>query len=322
MPGHLESGAMAILKDHGYPVEHINEALAICGTNLQQCAQYCLSKANDDVEIVVPEIAATAEEWASQTIRGSGFTERATTQALETSEFSFTQALLLLLYGQDEERLKSKGCNGFHRHLSRRTFRIDESSLNGDPVRAQYEARALADLGLNVVAVDLGQYAGTTTAACFWLALAAGLSRLEWEIPAQALLGLGEAAELLSQTRRMQLRDLDQKDAGVRLQATPVGLVAEQLRKYMCAGDDAVLLRRDVVDRLYPAFAALDTNSARRQLPHYKQWVAKLATKEYADELIVLAVALELRIRIVCVPYIPRDSPRPWVITTYGPPDN
>ena len=50
----------------------------------------------------------------------------------------------------------------------------------------------------------------------------------------------------------------------------------------------------------------------------YERWVQKLAKKEYADELVVLAVALELSIRIVIIPYTPASASSPWAIPTYG----
>ena len=42
----------------------------------------------------------------------------------------------------------------------------------------------------------------------------------------------------------------------------------------------------------------------------YLRWVQKLATKEYADELVVLCVALELDIRITIIPYTPSAALR------------
>ena len=52
----------------------------------------------------------------------------------------------------------------------------------------------------------------------------------------------------------------------------------------------------------------------------YKRWVGKLNTKEYADELVVRAVALELPVRLVVIPFTPQSSDRPWVITSYEAP--
>jgi hypothetical protein len=87
----------------------------------------------------------------------------------------------------------------------------------------------------------------------------------------------------------------------------------------MCDGPDAALLRAEMLNMLYPAFAALDSQGDRRQLHHYKAWVKKLASKEYADELVVLATAQTLQVEIVCVPYTPDAATVPWVISTYRP---
>ena len=77
-------------------------------------------------------------------------------------------------------------------------------------------------------------------------------------------------------------------------------------------------MRADVKNRIYGAFAVLGVGKARRTELLYAQWVEKLATKEYADELVLLAVALELSIRIVIIPYTPASASRPWAIPTYG----
>ena len=40
--------------------------------------------------------------------------------------------------------------------------------------------------------------------------------------------------------------------------------------------------------------------------------------REYADELVLLAVALELPVRLVVIAYTPQSSDRSWVIRSYG----
>ena len=74
--------------------------------------------------------------------------------------------------------------------------------------------------------------------------------------------------------------------------------------------------------KLFPTFAAIDTSSERRQMQHYKTWVERLAVKEFADELVILAVTLELNIRIVCIPYTRPGAARPLAISTYAPPNS
>jgi hypothetical protein len=78
-----------------------------------------------------------------------------------------------------------------------------------------------------------------------------------------------------------------------------------------------VLLRLDMMVRVFHAFAGLQSDGPVRTLGMYKSWVARLATREYADELVVLAVALELKVSIVCVPFTPPDAATTWVISTY-----
>ena len=68
-------------------------------------------------------------------------------------------------------------------------------------------------------------------------------------------------------------------------------------------------MRPDVKEKIYPDFAPLAVRGAHRAEQLYERWVSKLALKEYVDELIVLAAALELSIRIVVVPYAPESAP-------------
>ena len=68
-------------------------------------------------------------------------------------------------------------------------------------------------------------------------------------------------------------------------------------------------------------FAGLSVRGPARTDALYTQWVQKLATKEYADELVVLCVALELSIRITVIPFTPLTALAPWAVTAYGPAD-
>ena len=79
-----------------------------------------------------------------------------------------------------------------------------------------------------------------------------------------------------------------------------------------------MLLRDDMKARIYSAFAALGPRGPKRSEQMYLSWVQKLATKEYADELVVVCVALELDIRIRIIPYTPHRSTGPWAVAAYG----
>ena len=95
-------------------------------------------------------------------------------------------------------------------------------------------------------------------------------------------------------------------------QYTELGARTEGQRTYFCSGTAAALTRPDLMARLYPTFAALDVRCPSRDESVYRKWVHKLPSSEYADELVVLAVALELRICICCMPHTPESAVSPW----------
>ena len=204
------------------------------------------------------------------------------------------------------------GTSHFRRHTLRKTAGFNSAKAAGSNVRAEYQQRATTHFQRPMQVVDLGILAGDTTNACFWQCLFAGLSRSSWEPNAHALQSVDGLLEIWPQVRASNLVAMDGSAAIAR---TPLGLFAEKLRKYMCDGPNAVLVRRDMLEKLFPAFAALDPRSARRGMQHYKEWVQRLADREFADELVILAVALELRVKIVCIPYTRPGATRPWAIS-------
>ena len=310
----------ALLTEHGYDDQLIEEAMKRYGNSVPRCVEFCLKKGigpTDLSEDALPAMNAVDEEaWAFDLIHELGFDSDTVTKALEATDFSVQEALNLLLNGNDPSRNKYCGAKHFRRHTNRKTMNLNLKKVARDEVRQQYLARAQNHFAGRLVSVlDFGMYAGETVNACFWLALAAGLAKSAWHINTQALPGLANSVELLQQVRAMPLQPLDRSQQ-VRL--SPLGLLAERLRCYMCAGATAVMLRPAVQARLFPAFAAIDTTSDSRQLQDYKRWVARLADKEFADELVVLAVVLEFKIRIVTIPFTPTDSASQWKICTYG----
>ena len=151
--------------------------------------------------------------------------------------------------------------------------------------------------------------------ACFWLCLAAGLAEHGPHAFAQALPGDCPARQAVDELRALGVQRC--VDAGVR--HSPLGVVAEALRTRFCGGDAAVLLRADMKARIYQAFASLDVGGRARTEAMYTRWVQRLATREYADELVVLCVALELAVRITIIPYTPPHALGQWAISSYGP---
>ena len=139
----------------------------------------------------------------------------------------------LLLLGNDIGKTNHLGLKYFRRHTTNLVYGISQEIVASDPVRDAYTERLRRDLNLEVRAVDLGQFAGGTTAACFWLSLAAGLAHVQWEVPGQALPVLAEVPALLAKVRETSLSDLDHQTTSVSLRESAVGQVAFLLRRYM-----------------------------------------------------------------------------------------
>jgi hypothetical protein len=306
-----------LLKAHGYPLSHIQEAMAVCGANRITCVEYCEQKASGDVDDSLFAADPEAEQnWCASVLQTLQVDEEELTKVLEKHGMSFAKTLTFLL----SRRGQSRDLSRFRRHVRKKIYDPDFSKVASSAVRTQYLQRAQALPGLlghAVRIVDLGQHAGTSTAACFWLCLAAGLSKCDWRVDAQAWPGLVGCSALLGGMMQMAIPDLDGKPRQA-IYESPLGRFAYRLRQYMCAGSDAVMLRPDMRDKIYLAYAGVDENSGVRTLAAYTAWVARLATKEYADELVVMACTLEFQIKIVCVPYTPVGS-NLWAISTYAP---
>jgi len=326
--------ATELLRAMGFEEAVAQDAFAHCGPSVSACLDFCLTRTSAPVfdsatekESSVAADPATpapffdgavdeAEQFeAAEAFVQLGFSQTAITRALETVQYSFPKALQLLLHGNDVGKWKAIDANKrFHRHLRTRIPQID--NLCGNEVRDQYTLRAGRDLGIDVRVVDLDQKAGKTTAACFWLCLAAGLVAGGEPTESQSLTAFPAIASLWHRaTGRCPTvwHDL----GGAAIQNSSIGELAEALRACFCQGSSALLLRPAVMARIFPAFACLNPHGPPRTLVHYRAWVQKVGTKEYADELILAAVARELQVRIVVVPWTPSNSVAPWSITSY-----
>ena len=255
--------------------------------------------------------------WCAAAIASLGFDEDLVTRILEENDFSFPKTLSYFMNGMDSARDVTR----FRRHTRKKVVcGINVEKLASVAVRNEYIERANAEFGhLRFAVVDLGQHACSTTGACFWLCLAAGLSGCDWHIDAQDMPGIADCESLLAEMRQSSPHLLDRAPSND-VEHSAVGRFAYRLRQHMCAGVQPVMLRHTMMTKIYAAFASLggrDTDG--RNLEAYKNWVQKLATKEYADELVVIACALELRVCIVCVPHTPNGLTH-WKITRYQPP--
>ena len=130
-----------------------------------------------------------SEDSAAQTMQKMGFQADDIARALESASFSFGKALLLLLNGIDDKRAKQDNKARFRRHLRQSVKSIDCQKLANLSVTEQYTQRSQDHCQLSVEVCDFGQYAGRTSAACFWLCLGAGLAESSEGVLARALPG-------------------------------------------------------------------------------------------------------------------------------------
>ena len=274
-------------------------------------------------DLLSSEAGAAAEETARQNIIDMGFSLEDMTLALESVQFNFQKAFIRLLLGLDDKRHMVDGAvtKRFARHRSQRTKHTkDLTDEKKYPQREhQYRTRSMESFGIRVHIWDLGMNADNTVNACFWLSLAAGLADCEGDVFGQALPADHAMRDLLGQLRRPEALADCMKNGVETVRTSPVGKLAKALRHHFCNGDSAVLLRNDVQRKIFQAFACIAGGTAATE-SDYTRWVLRLAQSEFADELVVVAVALEFSIRIVVIPYTPQQATRNWAIPTYGPP--
>ena len=293
-----------LLEEYDYPAQDVSAALCACGPSLSKCMAYIEVtrsgfQPDDPTDSIVKE-----QDWAQNVMVELGFSVAAITSALERFDWDFSLALTFLLYGQQDQNALR---NQMRRHTSRKP--VPATPIHLHEKQRQYVARAQRDLHLVVRVVDLGARAGTTINACFWLSLAAALTRSAWA-------PFNHLRDRLSGFDAARASPIPVDVKGVACSA--IGALAVQLRHHMCLGNEAVMLKPHVRDVIYQAYAALATQGPVRTLEQYKRWVAKLATNEFADELVVRAVSNELRVRITCLPYTPLGQ-RDWHISHYSP---
>ena len=95
-----------------------------------------------------------------------------------------------------------------------------------------------------------------------------------------------------------------------------LGELADSLRATFCGSKG--LMRTEEALRTWQRFFAAVAPGARDDSENqFVSWLQRVARNEFADELIVAAAALQLRLRIVCIPYTPAGSQQPWAVTEY-----
>ena len=346
----------AILREHRFPETNILAAVRECGANVAAAVEYCLAKdSGETVDTSAAAAAADEQEAHRLTIVGMGFSQLAISVALEKCSFDFRMALRYLLAGLDDKALDhSKGQRGdMHTSRLKRLTKDYKASVTAPKqgTAQSYMERATHELHMPELQVfDLGMYAGQTPNACFWLCLAAGWSHVDSMFPVsdRSLSAFEEltrtdrnaVAALLRTPEQRYLRTRLAKD--ISLRHDPLGILAFRLRCYFCGGmhsatlfqtlsdQQCVMRRLHVMQNMFPAYAALSTPVRQRigkyktstdQMQQYKTWVSRCGEREFADELLVAAAAVELGITIVVIPHTPAEQPL-WKVTTYNARDH
>ena len=158
---------------------------------------------------------------------------------------------------------------------------------------------------------DLGVRAGPRTNACLWLSVIDAWSRVSDNAAHVAHdTVLADVVNSLPEVAGMEHAQLIWSG---RRSDDAVGLLADRLRQHFCAPPRGVMYQPEMVQLLLPAFAALDTRRGSvATIASFKQWLNGIATREFADELVLLAIALHLRIWIVALP-----ANAKWAVTEY-----
>ena len=133
--------------------------------------------------MTIQETPETEENRCAEVIRSLGFDAKTVTEELERHDYCFAKVLAVFLNGGDATRENQK--KRFRRHLRKKVVcGLGHELLASQTVRQEYAQRAQEEFVLRVRVVDLGQHAGPTTGACFWLCLAGALSTCGWELDA------------------------------------------------------------------------------------------------------------------------------------------
>ena len=96
-----------------------------------------------------------------------------------------------------------------------------------------------------------------------------------------------------------------------------VALLADRLRQRFC-GRDGILKTPQEVRIWLPAYAALTPAMHRgASAADFKAWVDRVGEHELADEIVMAAVAIHLRLWVVVVPFTPAGASTQWQIQAH-----
>ena len=146
--------------------------------------------------------------------------------------------------------------------------------------------------------IDVGAKTGGRNNACFWLRHAAGWSRCSSQDNYDE-----DLQRLHEHTRTISLPDLHRPRTAA---FDTLGLVVNGLRQYFCCLN-GFMLSADAMALYAQILAACNfvhgDNTRPTTLATYKEWIIKVGRWDFADEMILAAAAIFLRICITTVPH-------------------
>jgi len=301
-----------LLLEFGFSAELALEAIAARGGDPQKCLNYCLQPGD-----VVAQADSMADEELDLLV-SMGFHRDAASKALHHASQNFANALELLLCGAVVDTVQSTSpstSSGSGHALAKSDRRLSSAPRRGewkcsDNFLAIYRAKAqeVYPCPAGYTVYDLGVRAATRTNSCLWLSLAAAWAHCSDNVRYSDPM-LVEIAKHLPEIRQQAPEKLRLEH---RKAFDAVGVVADRLRPHFCASGG--VLPGQAYSTWAAAFAALTRGVSGAATPeHYKRWLCRVAESEFADELIVSAVAQHMQLHIVVVP-----AQEHWQVSEYG----
>ena len=95
-----------------------------------------------------------------------------------------------------------------------------------------------------------------------------------------------------------------------------MGDLADRLRAAFC-GSEGLMRTEEALQTWQHFFAAVTPGVGDNSENRFVSWLQRVARNEFADEIIVAAAAVHLRLRIVCIPYTPAGSQQSWAVAEH-----
>ena len=276
------------MQEYGFDDAVINMAVKTCESNIQASIEFCLAFAEHGQTSTPADVSVNFDV---RTLCAMGFDEKQCIKALTQTKSNLPVALEFLLCGHP-------------------TFDELDNSSNVNTVGYAERAQLVAPRRSPYIVRDLGARAGPRTNACLWLSMIDGWSQLNNN--AEYVQHDTVLADIIKYLPKVAATPHNKLVREGRHHNDAVGLLADRLRQHFCAAN-GVMYTPSMIQLCLPAYAALCTrDGSRATIAKYKNWLATVATNDLADELVLLAIALHLRVWITAIP-----SRENWAVSEY-----